>query len=362
MKLFRFYEEKLVSPVPDPSASTDATPVRRETRVSKALAAIRMPFWLILILTTLHATHAVMVYFYARTISHPLPRGVINHTHLGLMFFTAFTYIVGFAAGYLDAVIVFTALVTLFGVEWPRSKPAWVLRWVVCGGIGLAITVVFGMAGLIFAKVASGPAFRHACDGDWVSVLLEGHEFEHPKEPNRATFTLSATNEPLFTFTNQDPERWSFNLLSLDAARPAVLPALRNITFDDSRWAVSGLCYDANTTVPCMAGRYDPVAYLSFDVATNGTRARSRSVYREWSLDDIPSLILRREDGTRVLQTSPPNPGNCRQLKVCVAHQAGAARADVFPADVLVAVGWILDAVGEWARQCTTPENSQFAA
>ncbi|EJD52069.1 hypothetical protein AURDEDRAFT_158918 [Auricularia subglabra TFB-10046 SS5] len=68
-----------------------------------------------------------------------------------------------------------------------------------------------------------------------------------------------------------------------------------------------------------------------------------------------------RENGG-IPQTSPPNPGNGPQLKVCVAHQAGAARADVFPADVLVAEGWILDAVDEWARQCTTPENSQFSA
>lgn len=306
-----------------------------------------------------------MVYFYAYTISHPLPRGVINHTFLGLMFFTAFTYIVGFVAGILDAIIVYTALVVLFGLERPRNTLGWGLRWVGCGGVGAAITMFFGLAGLIFAQVASDPAFRHACDNDWVTVLLEGHEFGHQKEPNFARFSLSATGEPLFTFTNQDPERWRFNLASLDSAQPSVLPALRNITYDEARWAVSGRCYGDGTE--CMAGRYDPVAHLSFDVSANGTRARSRSVYREWSLDSIPSLILRRvnEDGgigARVLQTSPPNPHNCRQIKVCVARPEASVPIDVLPADILVAIGWILDAVGEWARRCTTPENSQFAA
>lgn len=357
------------NPAPPPSVYRRATQaiLVAETRASTRLRTncnLHIPrpkFTLTMI--ALHTIHVIMVYFYVRTIAHPLPRGAINHTFRGLTAFTVFTYILGYVVGCVEAVLIVATLRTLAGIQRVSSNCCtFFLIWILLWAVGITVVLLFGMAGLVFSQVALVPAFRHACRDDWITVLLDGPNYRHRDTPYRATFSLSETSEPLFTFTSQDPDRWRFNLMTLGSASPSVLPALRNITYDDPRLAVSALCYGDNTTAPCATGRYDPIAYLSFDVTVNGIRSRIRSPYREWSLDDVLSVSLRNvgDDGSlsplRVLQTSPRKPGNCRQLKVCIAHPQSPS--SVLGADILVAVGWLLGVQGEAAAKCTKPRRS----
>ncbi|EJD46102.1 hypothetical protein AURDEDRAFT_124230 [Auricularia subglabra TFB-10046 SS5] len=304
-----------------------------------------------------------MVYFYVQTSTHPLPRGAINRTYRGLTAFTAFTFIFGYAAGLVDSVLIVNALRRCSWYQRSRRTCCpWSLYWAFFWIIGVIVMLVFGMAGVVISLVIGIPTYRHACEKDWITVLLEGNDYDNRTAPNRATFSLSANKEPLFMFTSQDPDRWQFNLDSLGSAHPSVLPALRNITFDDPKLAVSGLCYGDNSTTPCMTGRYDPVVYLSFDITNSGARSRIRSPYREWSLDDVLSVILQRveDDGSlsdvRVLQTSPPKPMDCKQLKVCIAHPR--APTNVLGADILAALGWLMGTQGDAAAECTKPRGN----
>lgn len=311
-----------------------------------------------LFLIILHGLHAITIYFYARAIAYPLPRGVINHTYKSLVAFWMFTTGLGFILGSVDGAFVVDALRRRHSRLQPSDdRRHRFLTVVLSASVCMVFAMIFGLAGTVAAEIAAGRSYGHACERDWITVLLEGPDSQHRGAPYRATFSLNAGKAPLFTFTAQDPDRWQFSLASLDAARPEVLPALRNITFDDPKLAVSGLCYGDNATTPCMTGRYDPIAYLSFDITTNSTRARSRSPYREWSLDNALSVLLRRVDdagrlsAVRVLQTSTSRPGDCKQLKVCVAHPP--APTNVLGADILVAVGWLLGVQGEYAIKCT---------
>ncbi|EJD46103.1 hypothetical protein AURDEDRAFT_151652 [Auricularia subglabra TFB-10046 SS5] len=310
-----------------------------------------------LFLAIFHAVHAIMVFFYAEATAHPLPRGVVNHTYEGLATFWFFMSGFGFMLGSIEGGMVVDALRRRYNIQRSDGRRIWFLASLGFWVISVVFATVLGLAGTVITEIAAAHSFRHACERDWTSVLLVGPDHKHRNSPYRATFSLSATKEPLFTFTSQDPDRWHFNLVSLNSTRPAVLPALRNITFDDPKLAVSGLCYGDNATAPCMLGRYDPIVYLSFDVTTNGTRECVRSPYRDWSLDDVLSVILRRvaDDGTlsdvRILQTSTYKPGDCKQLKVCVAHPQ--VPTSVLGADILVAVGWLLGIQGEAAAKCT---------
>lgn len=306
----------------------------------------------------LHGVLALCVFFYAKTEAHPLPRGPINRTYHSLTAFAALSYILGVIVGLSDAFLVMALVRPL----WPGATRHWSLRvlayvgWVV---VGLCITFFFAISPLIFSVIETGPAYAHACDGDWMTVLLTGHDYQHTQGANSAAFALSAApDDVLFTFTSQDPDASVFSLVSANATA-GVLPALRSVTYNFDAHTVAGLCYGDNSATPCMTGTFDQSSYLTFDLSVNGTRAVSRSVYREWSLEDVPSVIMRRVDpGTgalaeRLLQTSV---GQCARLKVCVPAPPGDAR--VLGADVLVPVGWILNQFAPYAVKCTTPKSS----
>jgi len=50
---------------------------------------------------------------------------------------------------------------------------------------------------LIIGKFASESSYAHACDSDWLQVVLTGHTYEHTTERNIATFSLVKTGEIL---------------------------------------------------------------------------------------------------------------------------------------------------------------------
>lgn len=310
------------------------------------------------VLLACHGVLAVLVLFFAKAEAHPLPRSPVNRNIHTLQAVEAFGFIFGFIVGGIDAAIVASMTTKCYP---SRSGSCCVkfIFFILAGAVTLAVAFFFMMSPWIFQSVLSRPAFAHACDADWLTVLLTGHKYKHDQDKNTAVFSLSsAPSDVLFTFTSQDPDASVFGLVNTSAGA-AVTPALRNITYDFNAHTVSGLCNGDASGAPCLTGTWDQSSFLAFDLAFNGTRTRLRSAYKDWSFEDVPSVILHRVEPStgalaeRVLQTSV---GQCQRLKVCVPRDASAA-GTVLGADILVAVGWILNQQAPYAVKCTTPSD-----
>ena len=197
--------------------------------------------------------------------------------------------------------------------------------------------------------------YTHACDSDWLQVLLTGHTYEHATQRNVATFSLVETGETLWTWTSNDPFENDFNLIGFNSTNPSLLPSLGNITIDHSTNELArAWCY--NTASQCATGYIWPFDGPFFEIQFNGTLTRMRNRYRDWSFMDVPGVILHRVDekgqlGERLIQTQA---GSCERMKVCVSH-AMRRRDGVVDPDVLVAAYWLLHKQAIRATKCSKP-------
>jgi len=224
------------------------------------------------------------------------------------------------------------------------------------------LLLVLGTWGIVFSipfiigKAVSEQSYAHACDSDWLQVVLTGHTYEHAAQQNVATFSVVETGETLWTWTSNDPLEDDFNLAGFNSTTPSLLPTLSNITIDNRTNEISR-AWCRNSTKQCATGYVWPFDGLSFEVQFNGTITRMRNRYDYWSFDNLPSVIMHRVDengqlGERLLQTSVESPKTCGQLKVCVSH-AMRRREGLVDPDVLVAIGWLLEKVVFHRTHCT---------
>lgn len=318
---------------------------------------------LFVFLFVLHGILVVFVYFYVQTEANPLPRGVINRTKHGLQAFSAFAYIFGGVLGLCDSAL-FASTVRQTCFPKRRSGCVQCLAYIPLVLMSISIALFFILSPMIFSDIATGPAFAHACDNDWMTVLLTGHSYDHTSDPSTADFSLSSSpTDILFTFASQDLNGFTFNLTSTNPFA-STTPSLRSVQYDFTSHNVSGLCLGNSDSGPCMTGSFDDTSYLTFDVSLNGTRSLVRSLYKEWSLEDVPSVMLYRVDQMtntlteRVLQTSIA--GTCQTLKVCVTRPTNFAMTTTLDFDVVVAVGWVLYRQAAYAVDCSTPSKSSI--
>ena len=210
--------------------------------------------------------------------------------------------------------------------------------------------------GWIIPAILSRSTYAHACDSDWLEVLLNAHTRSNPTGRNVATFLLVETREVLWTWTSNNPFENDFNLVGLNSTNPSLLPSLSNVTINHATNELErAWCY--GTTEQCATGYVWPFDGLSFEVQFNGTLTRMRNRYHDWSFDNVPSVIMHRVDengqlAERLMQTSVGNPKPCNQLKVCVSH-AMRRRDGVVDPDVLVGAYWLLHKQAIYARKCT---------
>ncbi|KZV79896.1 hypothetical protein EXIGLDRAFT_781699 [Exidia glandulosa HHB12029] len=353
-------EENPAPPKPVPTRVRYALATRRESAARRARPWMCLIIFLVVLLGC-HAILAVVVLYYSQAEAYPLPRGIVNRTYHGLTAFAAFAYILGAFVGLSNACLCINGFRPLYPAA-RRSCCFKTLFWMPLFLGGTCIGLFFVLSPLIFSSIRQDSAYAHTCDNDWITVLFTGHRYNALDKPNTADFALSAAEKDvLFTFTSQDPDADKFGLVSASLeGSSTVHPELRNITYDFNARTFSGMCFGNNSTTPCAAGTYDDRSFLTFDVSVNGTRTVSRSMYQEWSLEDVLSIILYRVNATtgalaeRMLQTSV---GHCPNLKVCIPRDV--ARPDgVIPADILVPLGWMLNKQALWAVDCTTPHSN----
>jgi len=206
-------------------------------------------------------------------------------------------------------------------------------------------------------------AFTHACDKDWIEILLEGHtSSHHDLNRNIATFKLVETGETLFIFTSQDPVEEEFSLLtSHSPTSPSVLPSLSTITIDHSTNQITSTCYGSGQE--CLSGYVWPYNGLFFELRVNGTMSRTRNRYHDWSWDNAPSVILHSVDandrlGDRTLQTSVAPHKPCENLKLCVSQEVRQRSGNVLPSDILVSAGWLLHKFARYTLTCSKHSTS----
>jgi len=210
----------------------------------------------------------------------------------------------------------------------------------------------------VLVAVLSRSTYAHACDSDWLEIVLTAHTWKTAAGRNIASFSLAETHELLWTWTSNDPFQNDFNLVGLNSTSPSLLPSLSNVTINhDTNEIERAWCY--NSTNKCATGYVWPFDGLFFEVQFNGTLTRMRNRYRDWTFDSIPSVIMHRVDengqlGERLMQTSVKNSKACKQIKVCVSHAMRRQDGIVDP-DVLVAAYWLLHKQAVYARRCTKP-------
>ncbi|KZV98085.1 hypothetical protein EXIGLDRAFT_832361 [Exidia glandulosa HHB12029] len=337
-------EENPAPPREPPTRAVQQIAVRGTARVKSTL-----PYWcgLLIFIAVWLFVHGILfmfVYFYARAEAYPLPRGIINHTYRGLTAFSVIGAIIGGLLGFFNAILLMACLSPLS----PSYKRGCCIKgaaYVIRAIVFLSVLLFFCMSGFISSSVWKAHTYAHACEDDWMMVVLTGHDYSRPGRPNTATFFLSsAPSEALFIFTSQDPDPNTFGLVDLESTA-AVRPALQNITYDYTARTFLALCHGKDGSSTCASGTFDDRSFLTFDISYNGTRSVSRSVYRDWTLEDTLSIILYRVDTStntlvdRMLQTSVDN--LAVEVKVCVPHQTDAS-ADILNADILVPFGWMI--------------------
>ncbi|KAH7107334.1 hypothetical protein BKA62DRAFT_129824 [Auriculariales sp. MPI-PUGE-AT-0066] len=339
---------------PPPQAEPRPVPRQAPTRRSRTLG------WkYIFTIIAFHGIYAGFLYGYIRAEVYPLPRTAANRTNRGFSAFTAFMYIFGPVVAIFDTLVFGIVLTSVIRINKWGS-------WGKCCGFTLIGPLLFSFCavllflGWIIARIKQGPAYAHACKNDWVEVLLTGHRYDAPAGRNSATFTLVNTGETLWTFTSSDPHERDFNVFALNSTAPSILPALGNITINEETNQLFGRCY--GSTDVCSEGSVLPYGGLQFEVSYNGTISRSKNQYNDWSFQNVPSVIMHREDGDeklgdRLLQTSIDDPSNCAQLKLCISH--AAQRPDnLLSAEALVQTAWFLQKLALRATRCTKPHTN----
>lgn len=79
------------------------------------------------------------------------------------------------------------------------------------------------------------------------------------------------------------------------------------------------------------------------------TTSHMRAVDRQWSFqDDAPSVLFRDDHSVEVMRTDVTKPRDCRQLKVCIAKDAGP--------DIIFPIGLLLIRQSDYAIHCTEPK------
>ena len=229
--------------------------------------------------------------------------------------------------------------------------------------LGVAILIV--ALGWIVTAVVSRSTYAHACDLDWLEIVMTAHTWKTAATRNVATFSLVEPREALWTWTSNDPFQNDFNLVGLNSTNPSLLPSLSNVTINHATNELErAWCH--GTTNQCATGYVWPFDGLSFEVQFNGTLTRMRNVHREWSFAHVPSVSLHRVDengqlAERLMETSIQKPGACRQIKVCVSHAMRRQKGVVDP-DVLVAAYWLLHKQAISSRKCTAERVKKVGA
>ena len=205
----------------------------------------------------------------------------------------------------------------------------------------------------VLGNIASRSTYAHACDSDWLQIVLTGQTYGHEKKLNTAQFSLVETGELLWTWTSNDPVENDFNLASLDSTSTSLLPSLGNVTINGTTNELTrAWCY--NTTNQCATGYVWPFDGLFFEVQFNGMVTRMRNKYHGWSFENIPGVIMHRVDekgalAERLLHTLS---GSCKDLKLCISD-AMRRRDRIFDPDVLVVAYWLLQKQAAYAiRYC----------
>jgi hypothetical protein len=166
---------------------------------------------------------------------------------------------------------------------------------------------------------------------------------------------------PAYTFVifQSSADEWQFNLRTIDSpdlaqsSSATAYPSIQRITYNFVNNTIIGDCTSPssnNTTFPqCVTGSFNAGDFLSFDLIDlrANTTTNLRAIDKEWTFngDDAPNVLLRDQDGVEMLKTDVTKQGDCTQLKVCAAKEAGP--------ELIVPVGLLLMHQMDHATRCT---------
>ena len=236
--------------------------------------------------------------------------------------------------------------------------------------------VVMGVAWSMPLFAAPGIVYPKACKGAWIEVELESPRYNKTSQSiARFSRVNQGYTEHLFSFETSSADGAEFILVSINTTTPSVLPSLQGIRLDDTTNHIQGRCYKTDNDTasnPCGIVGYvwpfSEAGSLSFELwytAADGSTStmRARNEYRNWSLDDKPSILLHRASsddwnlGERLLQTTIPEPPGCTgRTKLCISRTADRGDGVLGP-DLLVAVRWISHIWAAYVVDCSTPSS-----
>lgn len=168
-----------------------------------------------------------------------------------------------------------------------------------------------------------------------------------------------AGQSPTYTYelNSVSTNEWQFNLWTIDSTTLAQnlsaldYPSIRSITYNFVNNTVLGYCTppsSSDTIFACITGSFNPNNYLSFNLTDlrSNTTSHLSAVDKQWVFGDgAPNALIRDEYGAEVLKTDITKRGDCTQLKMCAAKQAGP--------DLIVPTGFFLLQQVDFALKCT---------
>jgi len=225
----------------------------------------------------------------------------------------------------------------------------------------VAVAMVIGpfFSQWIVLPLLQSYAWNHGCDGYPFQIVLAPRANDAANSVHNVAHFL-AGNSPAYTLELSDLSlsEWQFNLQTIDSPNLAQnlsapdYPFIRNITYDITHNNVSANCTSPsspNTTFACITGSFTQNVYLSFNLTDlrYNTTSYIHAIDRQWDTEGPPSALLEDQNGAEVLKTDTTKSGDCTQLKICAAEEAGAG--------LTVPVGLFLIQQIATAERCTKP-------
>ncbi|KZV97086.1 hypothetical protein EXIGLDRAFT_704142 [Exidia glandulosa HHB12029] len=279
------------------------------------------------------------IFLYIKAEVRPLPHSIANRTSRSLLAFRISSYIVGAAVGVTDGILITLLAISSLASRFGQSGRRIPLLVLACA-ISVAIACILAFGPLLFTILAQRRAFSHACANDWIVAELDvANSLASPA--TIAIFSLPQQQaRPLFRMSLDTtlPKNAVFSVIPPVSSSSGVIPAISAIHYDFSS--------DSHRIFgDGLNGSFDDArgSYLTFNFTDSSqTPITLRNLYREWSFDDKPSVLLARTDtGNRILQTAIVDPDDCTRLRVCVPHP-DAQPDGIVPVEALLPTGWIL--------------------
>lgn len=207
-------------------------------------------------------------------------------------------------------------------------------------------------------------AWNHRCDGQTMRVVLRARSYDESRDLNHeAVFYKRGAEYPLFSYHlhDQNPDLLRFKIARYSVTPgempEGVAPVMDEIRCNMTARTFTGTCPKSEVK-QCLHGSFVPGTSFSLTYNPDNmpvtTAHELRVITRGWHSDpEAPALTIKSADvtgklGDVVLKTAIPDPGRCRNLKVCIPH----GKLD---ASVLVPLGLVHQQQAAYAIKCTAP-------